>query len=184
MDGLPGLERVFREEFPNAVTARCWAHSMRNALAKAPARLRDAFKQFALKVMYADGETAARAAFAQLKGVMGNDAQRAVQCLEKDLDSLVAHYGFDGCFWQALKTTNAIERVNKEFKRRTKSMETLGEKTLRTLVAFISLKLEMGWRLQPIGGRSLDNLAMSPSRSKKQLNTVNGAVKALIEAVN
>jgi len=34
MDGLPGLERVFVEEFPKAVTARCWVHASRNALAK------------------------------------------------------------------------------------------------------------------------------------------------------
>ena len=34
MDGLPGLERVFAEEFPKAVTARCWVHAMKNALNK------------------------------------------------------------------------------------------------------------------------------------------------------
>ena len=31
MDGLPGLEALFREEFPNAVTARCWTHAKTNA---------------------------------------------------------------------------------------------------------------------------------------------------------
>jgi putative transposase len=44
MDGLPGLEAAFRESFTEAVTARCWVHSMKNALNKCPARLRDAFK--------------------------------------------------------------------------------------------------------------------------------------------
>lgn len=184
MDGLPGLERVFREEFPNATTARCWAHAMRNALAKTPARLRDAFKQLALKVMYADGEASAREAFAQLKLVMATDAQRAVQCLEKDLDSLVCHYTFEKRFWQALKTTNAIERVNKEFKRRTKTMETLGENTLATVVAFTALKLELGWRHHAIDGRSLDNLEMSPLRGRREPNKVEGAVSALIKAVH
>ena len=37
MDGLPGLEKLFKEEFPKAVTQRCWSHAMRNAMAKAPA---------------------------------------------------------------------------------------------------------------------------------------------------
>jgi len=181
MDGLPGLETVFREEFPNAVTQRCWVHTMRNAMAKSPARLRDAFKLLATNVMYADGEKAARAAFAQLKLSMATDAQRAVHCIEKDLDSLLAHYAFEKRFWQALKTTNAIERVNKEFKRRTKSMETLGESTLRVVVAFISLRLEMGWRLQPIDARSLDNLALSPNRDRRELNTVDLTVNSLIK---
>ena len=44
MDGLPGLEKAFQESFTEAVTARCWVHSNRNAMNKCPARLRDAFK--------------------------------------------------------------------------------------------------------------------------------------------
>ena len=47
MDGLPGLEKLFRETFPNAVTARCWVHALRNAMAKTPARLRDVLKNLA-----------------------------------------------------------------------------------------------------------------------------------------
>jgi len=158
MDGLPGLENLFREEFPGAVTARCWVHSLRNSLAKTPARLRDAFKLLAHKVMYASSEDAAREAFAALKDVMGSDATRAVACLEKDLDSLLVHYRFDARFWKALKTTNAIERINKEFKRRTKSMETIGEATLAAVVAFVALRLEMGWQMHPVHSKALGNL--------------------------
>lgn len=51
MDGLPGLESRFRSAFPNAVTARCWVHALRNACAKTPARLREVFKKLAHKVM-------------------------------------------------------------------------------------------------------------------------------------
>jgi putative transposase len=184
MDGLPGLERAFREAFPGAVTARCWVHAMKNALAKAPARLRDGFKELATRVMYADGEAAALAAFEKLKASMANDGQRAVHCLEKDLKALTAHFGFEKRFWRALKTTNAIERVNKEFKRRTKTMDSLGEATLNTLVAFIALKLELGWRHHTIDGRALDNLELSATRGKRKLNTVDGAMNSLIKAVH
>jgi putative transposase len=158
MDGLPGLEDLFKEEFAQAVTARCWVHAMRNTMAKTPARLRDAFKLLADKVMYAGSEDAAREAFAALKDAMGTDATRAIACLEKDLDSLLVHYRFDHRFWKALKTTNAIERVNKEFKRRTKSMETLGEATLKAVVAFVALRLEMGWQMHPVHSKALTNL--------------------------
>ncbi|MBK8202859.1 MAG: transposase [Bdellovibrionales bacterium] len=34
MDGLPGLETAFKESFVNAVTARCWVHSLKNAWPK------------------------------------------------------------------------------------------------------------------------------------------------------
>lgn len=178
MDGLPGLEKLFREEFPSAVTARCWLHAMRNALAKAPARLREAFKALGDKVMYAESEEVARTAFAQLETTMGKDAQRAVQCLKKDLESLLVHYRFEKRFWRALKTTNAIERLNKELKRRTKSMETIGEGTLMTVVAFTALRLEAGWRMHAIDSRALDNL---PIVTTRQLSAGNAIEKAITE---
>jgi transposase-like protein len=158
MDGLPGLEKLFAEEFPQAVTARCWVHAMRNALAKTPARLRDAFKLLADKVMYAASENDARTAISVLQETMQTDGSRAISCLQKDLDSLLVHYRFDQRYWKALKTTNGIERVNKELKRRTKSMETIGEQSLQAVVAFTALRLEMGWQKNRVDSKALDNL--------------------------
>lgn len=162
MDGLPGLERVFAEEFPRSVTARCWFHAMQNALSKAPKRLKDTLHLMAKKVMYANSEASARAAFAELERVMGKDCERAVGCLRKDLDSLVSHYRFPAKVWQALKTTNAVERIHKEFKRRTRAMEGVGEQTLTTLVAFTALRLEMGWRRRAVDTYELDHLIGKP----------------------
>ena len=150
MDGLPGLENLFTEEFPNSVTARCWVHALRNSVGKSPARLSEAFKKLALKVMYATSESDARQAFAVLKSAMGSDASRAVRCIEKDLDSLVSHYSFKSTLWHALKTTNSVERINKEFKRRSKSMDSLGELRLKTLLAFTAMRLELGWRRRAV----------------------------------
>lgn len=158
MDGLPGLENLFRETFPHAVTARCWVHALKNACAKTPQRLREVFMALVNGVMYASSENAARLAFQELKAAMGADAQRAVHCLEKDLESLLVHYRFEKSLWRSLRTTNPIERVNKEFKRRTKSMETLGEKTLQTLVAFTALRLEYNWQIMPVNSTQLKGL--------------------------
>lgn len=145
MDGLPGLENLFREEFPHALTQRCWVHSLKNAIAKAPARLRDAFKAQSHRVMYAASEDEARQEFFALKDKMGEDAARAVKCLAKDLDSLLTYYRFDRKCWLALRTTNAIETINRQLKRRTKTMDSIGEKTLEAVLAFTALRIEMGW---------------------------------------
>jgi putative transposase len=158
MDGLPGLENLFRQTFPKSVTARCWVHALKNALNKTPERLREAFKKAAHRVMYAASENAAREAFDELKKLMATDADRAVRCLEKDLESLLVHYRFEKKLWRALKTTNPIERVNREFKRRTKSMDSLGEKTLETLLGFTAMRLEYNWQLRPVDSPHLDNL--------------------------
>lgn len=164
MDGLPGLEKVFQEEFPKSVTARCWFHAMQNTLAKAPKRLKDTVHHFAKQVMYANSESSARAAFAEFERAMGSDCERAVSCLRKDLDSLVSHYRFPEKVWQALKTTNAVERVHKEFKRRTKAMEGVGEQTLATVVAFTALRLEMGWKRRAVDTYELSHLIGQPKQ--------------------
>ena len=48
--------------------------------------------------------------------------------------------------------------MNKELKRRTKSMETLGERTLEVLLAFTAIRLEFGWQTTPINSARLDGL--------------------------
>lgn len=174
MDGLPGLEAAFRESFVNAKSARCWVHSLRNALAKTPERLREAFKVLAHQIMYARSENDAREAFKGLKLAMGSDADRAVRCLEKDLESLLVHYKFDQRFWRTLRTTNPIERVNKELKRRTKSMETVGERTLNVVLAFVAMRLEYHWQRVPVDSAHLEKLG-----HKKQ-NQVEAVVRHLV----
>jgi putative transposase len=175
MDGLPGLEKLFKEEFPNSLTARCWFHALGNAMAKTPKRFAAQFKKLAQKVMYASSENDARMAFLTLKQMMGQDAQKAVYCLEKNLDSLLVHYRFDKHFWVALKTTNSIERIHKELKRRTKSMDSVGESTLTVIVAFIALKMEFGWQKYKINSPALQNLMYL--KKLEEINTVEKAVE-------
>ncbi len=174
MDGLPGLENAFKESFTKAVTGRCWVHSLRNAMAKVPERLREPFKKIAHQIMYANSEAQAREAFRLLKTEMKNDAERSVRVIEKDLDSLLAHYKFEKKFWRTLRTTNPIERVNKELKRRTKSMETLGERTLEVLVAFTAMRLEYHWCRVPVDSSHLEKLGGS------KRNQIEEAVQQLV----
>lgn len=176
MDGLPGLETSFKERFTKAVTARCWVHALKNALNKCPERLRDAFHSLASKVMYSTSEDNARKAFTELKSAMQGDGQRAVHILEKDLESLLVHYRFERSLWIPLKTTNPIERINKEFKRRAKSMETMGETTRDILLAFTALRLEMNWKKMPINSKALEKIPGIRDR----FNPVEEAVATLL----
>lgn len=178
MDGLPGLENLFKEEFPNAVTARCWVHALKNALVKTPARLREPFKKLAHRVMYSTSENTAKEAFKALKAAMGTDADRAVKCLEKDLDALLVHYRFDKVFWTSLRTTNPIERINREFKKRFNPMGSLGERKLECLLAFTALKLEMGWSQKPVN--TLDARLFNFKHLNNHRNQMDEVINTLI----
>ena len=166
MDGLPGLEKKFKDFFSKSVTARCWVHAKGNAVQKCASRLRQPFEKLIDDVMYAQSESQARIKFIELKKQMGSDCERAVHCIEKDLESLLVHYKFEKRFWRVLRTTNPIERVNKELKRRTKTMEGLGEKTLNILLAWTAMRLEYNWQKLPVDSKQLNNLEHIAKRNQ------------------
>ena len=152
MDGLPGLERVFNEEFPKARVQRCQVHVARNVLAKVPKKLKQAVADDIRSIFYASSKDKAMEFFTEFKQKWEKDIPSAVKTLKNSIDACLTFFNFPEEEWISLRTTNIIERLNKEFKRRTRPMEILaGERACYTLLAFISLKMELQWRSNPIG---------------------------------
>jgi putative transposase len=103
-------------------------------------------------IFYASSKEKAKEFFVQFKEHWEKEVPSAVKCLENSLESCLTFFKFPPEEWQALRTTNIIERLNKEFKGRTKSMEIVaGENACYRLLAFISLKMEVHWKRNPIG---------------------------------
>ena len=152
MDGLPGLERVFKEEFTNAEVQRCQVHVARNVLAKVTKKFKKAVADDLRSIFYASSKKKAREFFDQFTDRWEKDLPSAVKCLDISIDACLTFFNFPEEEWISLRTTNIIERLNKEFKRRTKSMEIVaGERACYTLLTFICLKMELHWRSNPIG---------------------------------
>ena len=152
MDGLPGLERIFKEEFPKAKVQRCQVHVARNVVAKVPRKLKKRIADEIRSIFYASSKRKAMEFFKQFKRRWEKELPSAVKCLENSLEACLTYLSFPEEEWICLRTTNVIERVNKEFKRRTKPMEILaGETSCYTLLAFVCLRMELRWRSKPIG---------------------------------
>ena len=152
MDGLPGLETVFKEEFSQAKVQRCTVHIDRNVLAKVPRKLKKDVAADLRCIFYATSREKALEQFNTFKEKWRKDLPSAVNCLERSIDSCLTFFDFPEDEWISLRTTNIIERLNKEFKRRTKPMEIVaGEHACYRLLAFISLKMELHWRSNPVG---------------------------------
>lgn len=177
MDGLPGLGAAFVEAFPRARAARCWVHKARNVFPRVPRRYQSEFKPDWDAIAYAEGIAEARSAFAALKARWTKTSHDAVECLERDIEALLVHYEFPREHWEALRTTNPIERVNKEFKRRSKAMETVSSDGLKALLAFTALRLEFGWATTPITSNKLTHLAY---RERREANRMEIMTKALL----
>ncbi|MBW1941474.1 MAG: IS256 family transposase [Deltaproteobacteria bacterium] len=152
MDGLPGLEKVFKEEFPKAKVQRCQVHVASNVLAKVPRKLKKAVADDMRSIFYASSKKKAMEFFDIFKERWQRDLPSAVKCLENSLEACLTFFICPDEEWISMRTTNIIERLNKEFKRRTKPMEIVaGENSCYTLLAFICLKMELHWKSNPIG---------------------------------
>lgn len=152
MDGLAGLETVFKEEFSNAKIQRCQVHVARNVLAKVSKKYKKEVADDLRSIFYASSKKKAIEFYDQFKEKWKKDIPSAVSCLERSITACLTFFNFPEEEWISLRTTNIIKRLNKEFKRRTKPMEIINRETAcYRLLSFISLRMELHWRSNPIG---------------------------------
>lgn len=152
MDGLPGLEKVFKEEFQNSKVQGCQVHVARNIMAKVPAKQKQKVADDVRSIFYASSYEKAKEHWNLFKTRWEKELPSATKCLGNSLEKCLTYYHFPQEEWISIRTTNQIERLNKEFKRRTKPMEIVaGENSCYRLLAFISLKMELGWKKAPVG---------------------------------
>lgn len=156
MDGLAGLEKVFQEEFTNAKIQRCQVHVARNVLCKVPQKMKKEVTDRLRDIFYAPDRKKSLEQFNKFMENYESIIPSAVRSLKNNIGNCLTFYSFPEEEWISLRTTNIIERVNKEFKRRTKPMEILaGEESAYRLLCFVALKMELNWRSAPLGRNNL-----------------------------
>jgi transposase-like protein len=152
IDGSAGLRTALREQWPTLAVQRCTTHKLRNLEAKAPKRQREKLAEDYRRMIYA--ETATRVDDARKRFVRKCELQcpSVVDCLEEAGDELFTFLRFPPAQWRALRTTNALERINEEFRRRTKTQASLPSQDAVLLLLFgllrsgqIRLRAIDGW---------------------------------------
>jgi putative transposase len=125
VDGAPGLEKALAALWPDVLVQRCTVHKHRNLLAHAPDRLHEEISADYRDMIYADtkqGVEATRRAFIR-KWRLKCPAVAA--SLEEAGDKLFTFTRFPKSQWKSIRTSNAIERLHEEFKRRIKTQTVL-----------------------------------------------------------
>lgn len=125
IDGSAGLAAALREQWPTLAIQRCTAHKLRNLEAKAPVRLREELVEDYRRMIYADTHTLVDQARARFTKKWRLRCPAVVECPDEAGDDLFAFLRFPKTQWKALRTTNALERINGEFRRRTKTQASL-----------------------------------------------------------
>ena len=120
-DGQPGLVRALGRLWPAVAHQRCWAKKLRNLENKLKASQRSCLEQAKL-IYQAPNRTEAIAQFRQWQAAWQVSAPKAVACVEADLEELLAFLECPKAHWKRLRTTNVIERLLVEVRRRIRTM--------------------------------------------------------------
>ena len=125
VDGAPGLEKALAAVWDGVPVQRCTVHKHRNLLAHAPERLPEEVTADYTDMIYAatpkEIETRRKAFIRKWRL-----KYRAVaDCLEEAGDRLFTFTRLPPSQWRSARTTNAIERLHEEFKRRIKTQTVL-----------------------------------------------------------
>jgi transposase-like protein len=151
IDGNAGLRRAVGLVWPKAAVQRCCVHKLRNLERKAPkhalAEIRDDFH----RIVYAANADAARTAYTAFERTWARRCPGVVTSLREGGDELLTFFRFPKAQWKTLRTTNTIERLHEEFRRRVKTQGSLPTEDA-ALVLLFSLVASGQIRLRKIDG--------------------------------
>ena len=121
VDGGKGLEAALAGLWGDVPVQRCTVHKERNLLAHAPKHLHDEIKADFSDMMYAEDAETVRKKHKAFLAKWRLRCRGVVDSLEEAGERLFTFLRYPPEQWKSLRTTNAIERLHDEFKRRIKT---------------------------------------------------------------
>ena len=118
-DGALGFWKAIEEVFPGTRHQRCWVHKTANVLNKVALSVQVNMKADLREIYGAPTRAAAEAAIDMFADKYGAKYDKAVACLTKDREALLAFFDFPAEHWDHLRTSNPIESVFATVRHRT-----------------------------------------------------------------
>lgn len=119
-DEHAGLKAAVRRWFPEVPRQRCTVHLARNVLTKVPQRLRSRLAREIAALFTGTGLAESKKRLAHVMGRWQKQLPEAMACLAAGFSDATAFYQFPKAHWRRIRTTNSLERLHREIKRRTK----------------------------------------------------------------
>ena len=145
-DGAMGFWAALREVFPQTQEQRCWVHKTANVLNRMPKSIQAKAKADLHNVWMAETRIDAEKAFDLFTSKYQLKYEKAVHCLTKDRDALLAFYDFPAEHWVHIRTTNPIESTFATVRHRTKKAKgCMKRDTARVMVFKLIKEAEKSW---------------------------------------
>jgi transposase-like protein len=146
-DGALGFWQAIEEVWPKTRGQRCWVHKTANVLNKLPKSQHSKAKRALQEIWMAETKKDALAAFDAFVETWRVKYDKAVECLIKDREALLAFYDFPAEHWKHLRTTNVIESSFATIRHRTvRSKGCLSNKTALAMIFKLAEAAERSWR--------------------------------------
>jgi putative transposase len=146
-DGALGFWKALDEVFPATRHQRCWVHKTANVLNKVARSVQANMKKDLREVYLAPSRALAEVAIDLFAEKYRVKHDKAVECLTKDRETLLAFFDFPAEHWDHLRTTNPIESVFATVRHRTvRTKGSLSPTTARLMVFKLLCAASKTWR--------------------------------------
>ena len=146
-DGAPGLIRAIEEVFPRSLRQRCLAHRVRNLEGKVPEERWREVKAQALAAYQAASPMTARLVKDEFVRRYERELPSAVACFLDDFEACIAHLRLPIAHRRTIRTTNLLERLFGEERRRTKVIpHAFGERAVLKLMYAALIRASQTWK--------------------------------------
>ena len=146
-DGALGFWKALEEVFPSTRHQRCWVHKVVNVLNAVPNSMALQVKRDLNEITRAPDRAAATLALDTFAQKYGAKYEKAVACLERDRDALLAFFDFPAEHWDHLRTANPIESVFATVRHRTvRTKGALSQHTALLMVFKLLMAASRTWR--------------------------------------
>lgn len=125
VDGHQGLGKALAA-WSDTKVQRCTVHKLRNLLAACPTHARREMQRDFHRITHAADGVAARKAYAAFLDKWAQLCPPVARSIEEAGAELLTFYEFPKAMWKSLRSTNALENLNREFRRRTKTQASFG----------------------------------------------------------
>lgn len=148
-DGAMGFWAALEEVYAKTRQQRCWMHKTGNVLNCVPKSVQPKVKSALHEIWQAETKDEAEKAFDLFEETYNAKYPKAVECLQKDREELMAFYDFPAEHWQSLRTSNPIESTFGTIRHRTKrSKGCLTRDGMLHMMFKLSECAQKNWRRQ------------------------------------
>jgi putative transposase len=121
-DGHQAMLNAIELKFPTAPRQRCIKHKIDTVLSHVPEKQREMVRAELRAIFYQKNRAQADQVAAAFKEKYRTIYPSAIACLQRDPKACLTFYAFPDLHWKNIRTTNIIERLFEEVKKRSKKM--------------------------------------------------------------